>query len=226
MNADVESTPTVWLLLGKGTGGNGQMKSLGAALGWPHETKQLVYSRFSRIPNALLGASVLGVDRGASSPLTPPWPDLVIAASRRSAPVARWIKQQSGGRTRLVHLMHTQAPLEPFDLILTTPQYRLPAHPNVVHQAAPLVRIDTDRLAAAAADWSPRFAELRRPFTALLVGGNSSSYVLTAETAGQLARNVIDCSQRSTARCTGTAGSRTRLEIRTSAILPLPIALS
>jgi len=166
------------------------MKSLGAALGWPHETKQLVYSRLSRVPNALLGASVLGVDRGASSPLVPPWPDLAIGASRRSAPVARWIKQQSGGRTRLVHLMHTQAPPEPFDLILTTPQYRLPARPNVRHQAAPLVRIDADRLTAAAADWAPRFTALRRPFTALLVGGNSSSYMLTAEVAGRLARDV------------------------------------
>jgi mitochondrial fission protein ELM1 len=182
--------PTVWLLLGKGTGGNGQMKSLGAALGWPHEIKQLVYSRLSQVPNALLGASVLGVDRGASSPLAPPWPDLVIAASRRSAPVARWIKQQSGGCTRLVHLMHTQALPEPFDLILTTPQYRLLARPNVLHQAAPLVSIDPDRLAAAATEWSPRFAELPRPFTALLIGGNSSSYVLSAETAGRLARDV------------------------------------
>ena len=78
-------TPTVWVLLGKGAGGNGQLKSLAHALGWPYETKQLVYNRVSRCPNLLLGASVLGLDRRASSPLTPPWPGLVIAASRRSA---------------------------------------------------------------------------------------------------------------------------------------------
>jgi mitochondrial fission protein ELM1 len=183
-------TPTVWVLLGKGTGGNGQLKSLAQALGWPYETKQVVYNRVSRCPNLLLGASLLGVDRRASSPLAPPWPDLVIAASRRSAPVARWIKDRSGGHSRLVHLMHTQAPLAAFDLIVTTPQYRLPAYPNVLHTAAPVVRIDPDRLTEAAAYWAPRFADLPRPYTVLLVGGNSSSYVLGAETAARLAREV------------------------------------
>jgi hypothetical protein len=83
--------------------------------------------------------------------------------------------------------MHTQAPLEHFDLIITTPQYRLPARPNVLHNAAPLNRIDPERLAAAATRWAPRLAQLPRPYTALLVGGDSSSYVLDPATAHRLA---------------------------------------
>lgn len=182
--------PTVWVLLGQGTGGNAQMTSLAQALGWPYETKHLVYNRFSHCPNLLLGAAAIGVDRERSTPLAPPWPDLVIAASRRSAPVARWIKRQSSGRTRLVHLMHTQAPLEHFDLIITTPQYRLPQRPNVLHNTAPLTRLDPARMAAAVADWTTRWAHLPRPFTALFVGGNSSSYVLDAATAARLGRET------------------------------------
>lgn len=179
--------PAVWVLLGRGTGGNAQMVSLAQALAWPYETRHLVYSRYSHCPNLLLGASAIGIDRRRSAALEPPWPDLVIAGSRRSAPVARWIKRQSGGRARLVHLMHTQAPLEHFDLIITTPQYRLPAYANVLHNAAPLTNIDAARLAAAKAQWTARFAHLPRPFTALLVGGNSSSYVLDPATAERLA---------------------------------------
>jgi mitochondrial fission protein ELM1 len=178
--------PAVWVLLGTGTGGNAQMVGLAEALGWPYETKRLVYSRYSHCPNLLLGASALGIDRRRSATLAPPWPDLVIAGSRRSAPVARWIKQRAGGRTRLVHLMHTQAPLAHFDLIITTPQYRLPARANVLHNAAPLTTIDPARVAAATAAWTARVAHLPRPYTALLVGGNSSSYVLDASTAARL----------------------------------------
>ena len=182
--------PTVWVLLGKGTGGNAQMTSLAAALGWPYEAKHLVYSRFSHVPNLFLGAAAIGVDRRRSTPLEPPWPDLVIAGSRRSAPVARWIKKQSGGVTRLVHLMHTQTPLEHFDLIITSPQYRLPARPNVLHNAAPLTAIDPTRRAAAAAQWTTRLAHLPRPYTTVLVGGDSSSFVLDPATADRLGREI------------------------------------
>ncbi|HVO24354.1 MAG TPA: ELM1/GtrOC1 family putative glycosyltransferase [Candidatus Margulisiibacteriota bacterium] len=182
--------PRVWVLLGRGVGGNGQMSSLAQALGWPYEAKHLVFNRLSFCPNLLLGAAAITLDHRRSSPLRPPWPDLVIAGSRRSAPVARWIKKQSGGATRLVHLMHAQAPLEHFDLVVTTPQYRLPTRHNVLHNIGPLNHIDPARLAAAGATWAARFAGLQRPYTALLVGGNSSSYLLDPDTAARLAREA------------------------------------
>jgi mitochondrial fission protein ELM1 len=182
--------PKVWVLLGKGVGGNGQMRSLAQALGWPYEAKHLVFTRLSHCPNVLLGAAAITLDRRRSSPLRPPWPDLVIAGSRRSAPVARWIKKQSGGATRLVHLMHTQAPLAHFDLVITTPQYRLPQRNNVLHNVGPLNHVDPAQLAAAAATGAARFAGLARPYTALLVGGNSSSYLLDPGTAARLGREA------------------------------------
>ena len=182
--------PKVWVLLGAKAGGNGQLISLATALGWPYETKQLAYNPLNRIPNLLLGASLLSLRRRQSSPLGPPWPDLVIAASRRSAPVARWIKKQSGGRTKLVHLLHAQAPLDLFDLIITTPQYCLPVRRNVLHNAAALNRIAPERLAVAASQWQDRFVNLPRPYTALLVGGNSSTYHLDSAIVAELGRQV------------------------------------
>ncbi len=188
--------PRVWLLLGKGVGGNRQMRTLAEALGWPFEEKQLAFNALQRMPTMLLGASVRTVDRRRSTPLSPPWPDLVIAASRRSAPVALWIRRQSGGRTRLVHLLHAQAPLHWFDLLVTLPQYRLPRLPNVMHAAAPLLRLDAAVLAAAGATWAPRLAALPQPRTALLVGGDSSSYAFDATTAARLARTASAHAQR------------------------------
>jgi mitochondrial fission protein ELM1 len=205
----MSAPPTVWVLLGKGTGGNGQMKSLAAALGWPYETKELAYNRLQRCPNLLLGASGVSLDRSRSSTLAPPWPDVVIGGSRRSAPIARWIKKQSRGATRLVHLMHTQAPLAAFDLVITTPQYRLPARDNVLHNTVPLNHIAPERLAAAATQWAPRFAALPRPWIAVLIGGSSSSYRLGETVAARLGREVSACARAQGGAILLTTSART-----------------
>jgi len=164
--------------------------SLAEALGWPYEAKTMAYNRLNRLPNLMLGASLLSVRRDIAHTLRPPWPDLVIAASRRSVPVARWIRSRSEGRTKLVQLLHAMAPLDLFDLVITTPQYRLPPRPNLLHLSAVLNRIDPARLAASAARWAPRFETLPRPHLALFVGGNSATYRLDVETARKLGERL------------------------------------
>jgi mitochondrial fission protein ELM1 len=178
--------PKVWILLADRAGGNGQLISLAEALGWPYERKAIAYNWLNRCPNILLGATLATVRQSAASRLSPPWPDVIIGASRRSVPVARWIRERSGGRAKLVHLLHAMAPLDLFDLVITTPQYRLPARPNVLHLAAALNRIDDDRLAAAAEYWASRLNHLPRPLVALFVGGNSASHRLDGATAARL----------------------------------------
>jgi uncharacterized protein len=178
--------PKVWILLADRAGGNGQLISLAEALGWPYERKTIAYNWLNRCPNILLGATLATARPNAANQLQPPWPEVVIGASRRSVPVARWIRKQSGGRTKLVHLLHAMAPLDLFDLVITTPQYRLPKRSNVLHLAAALNRLDGDRLVAAAAQWEPRLTHLPRPYVALFVGGNSATYRLDAATAGRL----------------------------------------
>jgi len=182
--------PRVWVLFGKGTGGNGQMQSLADALGWPYEIKQLRHNALNLVPNILLGATRITLDARNSSLLAPPWPDLVIAASRRSAPVARWIRKKSGGRTKLVHLLHVQAPLSWFDLIVTMPQFCLPERDNILHVTGVLNRIDPAAMSEAAVAWQLRLGHLPRPWTALLVGGNSSAYLLDPATAARLGREA------------------------------------
>ncbi len=161
------------------------MISLAKSLGWPFETYQLVHNPLNLIPNLLLGATDVTLNKKKSAPLKPPWPDLVIAASRRSTPVALWIREQSGGRTKLVHLLHVQAPLSWFDLIITTPQYRIPERANVLHNTGPLNQISLSSEMQTEA-WRQRFKDLPRPYTLMLVGGNSSSYDFDSATAKRL----------------------------------------
>ena len=188
LGSSSQATPRlrVWVLLGRRSGDNAQLLRLAEALGWPFEAKRIRYNRLDRCPNLLLGASKLSVDTRRSDPLAPPWPDLVIAASRRAAPLALWIKKQSGGHSRLVHLLHTQAPLHYFDLVVTTPQYRLPERSNVLHNLLPLNAAPPEVLQSYAAQWRARLEHLPRPWIAVFVGGNSLNYRLDTPTARQL----------------------------------------
>jgi mitochondrial fission protein ELM1 len=82
------------------------------------------------------------------------------------------------------------APLDRFDLIVTTPQCCLPELPNILHNVGPLNRLAEKRLAMAGEQWAPRLKDLPRPFVVLLVGGNSSTYELDPGSAGRLGREA------------------------------------
>ncbi|MGH6958928.1 MAG: mitochondrial fission ELM1 family protein, partial [Dongiaceae bacterium] len=178
--------PKVWVLVGRRAGDRAQLLGLAEALGWPFEVKELAYNRLHNLPNLLLGASTATLDRNHSSPLAQPWPDLVLDCGKRSVPIARWIRDQSGGRMRWVHLGRSWAPIELFDLVITTPQYRLLPRPNVLLNAAPLHRVTPERLAESAAAFERPWTDLPRPWFALLVGGDSPPYVLDPATAQRL----------------------------------------
>jgi len=181
------AAPRVWLLTGHKAGDNNQVQALAEALHWPCETRQLRYRPWELLSNRLLGVTLAGIDRAASSPLEPPWPDLVITAGRRNEPVARWIRRQSGGRTRLVHLGRPWAPLDTYDLIVVTPQYFLPARDNVLHVDLPLHRITRAGLDRVASEWRGRVAGLSQPWWTVLLGGDSGAFVFTPDKAVALA---------------------------------------
>jgi len=187
-----EEPPRVWVLVDDRPGNSTQSLGLADALGWPAEIKRLHCGPLARLHNRLLGASLAGIDRRRSSPLQPPWPDLVIAAGRRTAPVARWIGEQARGRTRLVEIGRKGADsADDFDLCITPAYCRLFPHPNRVETGAPLHRVTPDRLAAAAECWRERLDGLPRPRIALLVGGTSGQYRLTAAAARRLGEDVM-----------------------------------
>lgn len=209
------SPPRVWLLHGRHAGDNAQIDALagapgpqsGAGLGWPVELHRLHFSALSRLPGWLKGASRLGLTQ-SDPPLAPPWPELVIAAGRRSAGVARWIARQSRGRTRTALLGRPQASLSAFDLVLTTPQYGLPVRSNVLHLPAPL----TTAVADDASDierWRQRWAALPQPWIGLLVGGHRSPYRIDAVAAGRLAVAARELAARLGGSVLATTGPRT-----------------
>jgi mitochondrial fission protein ELM1 len=184
--------PSTWVLADDRPGNTTQSIGLAEGLGWPFQIKKLKHAPLGRLHNRLLGASLAGIDAAASDPLAPPWPELVIAAGRRTAPVALWIREQSAGRTRLVQLGRGGADLaELFDLAVTPAYCRLFPHPNRIETAATLHSVSRSRLAQAAASWRQRLESAPAPRIALLVGGTSGQYRLGPDTARRLAQDVL-----------------------------------
>jgi len=182
--------PRAWVLAGDKPGDNAQLLSLAAALDWPFEVKQLRFRAPRSRLASLAGRDRFPLERAAKSQLVPPWPDVVLGCGQRSVAVAHRIRRQAGPSTRLVWLGRPRVDLDQFDLILTTPQYRVPQHRNVVHLALPLHRVDRQAWDRAAAEWQERFAALPRPLIAVLIGGSAVPFVFDVPTARRLARQA------------------------------------
>src|SRR5262245_5175356 len=129
---------SVWVLQSVHAGDNAQARALAHLLGVESTLKQLVFTHFWHVPNVFLRGNLASIDRAKSAPWEPSFPDLVIGVGRRTVPVALWIKQQSGGRTKLVQMGRPRAPTAWFDLLITTPQYGLPSAANVLEIPLPL----------------------------------------------------------------------------------------
>ena len=182
--------PRVWLVTGYRAGERIQIVALGEALGWPFEIKRLTYRKNVFASSFFRGSNLRGIVREQSSPLEPPWPDLVISAGMRNEPVCRWIRNQTQGRVRIVHIGRPWARLEAFDLVVTTPQYMLPTRDNVLQNVTTLHRITPQRLAEAKAAWEARPHELSPPYIAVIVGGNSGPYTMGFQAGKRLARQA------------------------------------
>ena len=180
--------------MGDRTGDNSQVLGLGEALGWPLVEKHFVYTTYEKLVNLPFCAHLLGVVKQRSNALDAPWPDLVISAGRKNEPIARYIRaramKDAGQRVRLIHVGRPWAKPSTWDLVITTPQYRLPRDPNILHNETPLHRVTRARLDAAAPAWEARVAHLPRPRIAVLAGGNSGPYPFNRASGTRLAAQL------------------------------------
>jgi len=117
------------------------------------------------------GWPVSGLAAGAEA-LAPPWPDLVIGAGRRAAPVAAALRRLYA--VPAVQLLAPRMALEAFDLVVA------PAHDglggaNLLASTGAIGRLTPERIAAAAEPWRDRLGALPRPRVAVLIGGPSGA---------------------------------------------------
>jgi len=178
----------IWLLLGPRSGDNAQIRSIAAHLEMPGVEKHLTYNPLHMVPNVLKGASLLSLRPAARTQIRPPWPRMVIGVGKRSVAIARYIREKSGGSTRLVQLGRPRANRDHFDLVVTTPQYGLLPGANVLELPVPpsgLSRPDDEDLEAIQAQFT---AGKPRPYVILVAGGSNTTATFTVQAAQNLAR--------------------------------------
>ncbi|MEE9412801.1 MAG: ELM1/GtrOC1 family putative glycosyltransferase [Methylococcales bacterium] len=177
-------SPVVWVLKSGRAGENTQLEALAEELGWEYQVKQVHHRQ--GIPCFLLNSSLFGIDTEMSE-LSAPWPDLIISASAKNEPVCRWIRDHADKVVRLVHLGRPWSNIKHFDLIITTPQYRLPAKRNIQENTVPMhYSMDSARISDELRVWGAKLSDLPKPYVAVMVGGHSGPYSFDIRAAQRL----------------------------------------
>jgi mitochondrial fission protein ELM1 len=217
-----DPSPSIWVLADDRAGNVGQCLGVAEALGLPFDVKHIRYTRLGRLPNAMRGASLVGVTAESAATLTAPWPRLVIAAGRRTAPVARWIKRCSGAL--LAQIMDPgPGGRDEFDLIFV-PNHdgAPPGGDNIRRVTGAPHRVTAGKLAEAAEAWRPRFADLPRPWIALIVGGTTRHRPFTAAMATELGAQVGGLAAQAGGSVLVTTSRRTGAEAEAALLAAIP----
>ncbi len=195
------ASPHVWILWRRRKGDLDQMQRLVTALGWTYEIKRLNF-RGPDIP--ALAPLLIAAD---SDPLTPPWPSVLMCAEALPSIIARRLKRKSGGALKAVCIGRPAGTADAFDLVITTPQYRIPPAANVVELSLPLT-------APPAAGTSPPYPSVpQRPLVAVLVGGASFPDRLDGKIAAQLIGDIRQYTDRLGGTMAVATGPRSGAEV-------------
>ncbi len=179
--------PRIWALLDDRPGHHTQVKGLADRLGKPYETRTLSFNKLHRIPNPLIGANLLTLDRRKSDPLTPPFPDIVITMGRRCLPVARWIKRASGGSAKLIHIGRKGVTAaDEFSLLICCAHFNMPPHAHRLAVTLPPTQVTEAQLTKAKEEWPDLLAGRQAPHIVFLVGGETALHSMPAGYAHDL----------------------------------------
>lgn len=125
----------------------------------------------------------------AASAIAPPWPDLWIAAGRATLPLSTRVGRWSQGRAFVVQTQDPRTSLAGFDLVIP------PAHDGLAGEGVlPIAgaphRVTADAMAAARERFAAVIEPLPRPRVAILIGGKSKAFDLSAARAAALADEI------------------------------------
>ena len=191
---------TIWILTDNRIGSRHQAEGIAHYLEkdkFNIITKQLNYTKLASLPNLIRGKTLIGLDTPSKQLITSPYPDIVLSSTRRTAPIARYIKKHSP-QTKLVQLIHIgKTGLKEFEKVFVPEHdmYKLKS-PNIVYTTGAPHFITQEKLNQAQNTWETKFSHLPRPITALIIGGAIKKHPFTLENATHLAKLVYDYKQQ------------------------------
>lgn len=180
----------IWILADDRAGNRSQVLGVASYLQRPFTIKDLTYGPLVKVPNQIMPPSFSTLDSISRKELVEPWPNLIIAAGRRTAGIARRIKKLSSGDTRLVQIMNPGGSTKDFDL-LCVPTHDPPVFgSNIIQITGAPHTLTPERLASARKRWMPQLEDITPPRIALIVGGSTRRRKFTHAMAENLARSA------------------------------------
>lgn len=123
------------------------------------------------------------------SEIAAPWPDVWIGAGRASLPLSSRMRRWSGGRTFVVQIQDPRRAVSLFDLVIPPKHDRIQGD-NVLSITGSPHRLTPERLKAEYARFARKLDPLPAPRAAVLIGGKSRSFDLSAARAETLAHDL------------------------------------
>ena len=187
---------TLWILIDNRIGSRHQAEGIANYLNdsdFDIVYKNLSYTKFAGLPNFIRGRSLLGLTSESKQDIQYPYPDFVLSSTRRTAPIARYIKKKNPA-TKLIQLIHIgRTGLKDFELVFVPEhdRYKVKAE-NIRYTIGCPHFITSEKLSEAKKEWEPVFAHLPHPITALIIGGAIKKHKFSIENAEALAKLVTE----------------------------------
>jgi mitochondrial fission protein ELM1 len=187
---------TGWIISDGKAGNETQCRGVFDALGLRAEVKRIQPGRLQQIFSPYMSVSRAERFGEPGSPFAPPWPDFAIAAGRLTAPYIRALKRRAKLATYTIILQDPKVSLATADF------FWMPAHdrkrgPNVLTTIASPHGFSPERIAALRAMPPPAaFAAVPRPWVAVLIGGDGSSYTFKPPDMARFATALRSLAER------------------------------
>lgn len=204
----------VWVLLGPHKGDNNQVLALAEALGLPFRSIDCRYRWYGHLPAVCRAESLSPLTAECRIEIAAPWPSLVLGIGQRSAPVARYIKRQSGGRTKVVRLGDPMVNPALFDLVITTTQYAVRDAANVIRLPVTITTAGETPPDGVEGRWLEQFA---RPRRLLIIGGKTSLWSFPPRAISDAAKELNDRARREGGSVIAVTSPRTSPQLLTAA---------
>lgn len=183
----------VWVLADDRAGNVTQAIGVAEALGFSYEIKNIEYTKLGGLPNWIRGKTKIGISESSAQAIQDtPFPDFVIGAGRRTAPIGRYIKKISEGKTKHIQIMYPNFPSKDIDLIATPEHDKIDDRENLIKTLTAPHKITKKVLKENTEKWSKSFENLSHPLIAVFVGGKTRKYNLIPSMVNALTGNIYD----------------------------------
>jgi uncharacterized protein len=179
-----------WALIDYRPGTAQQVLGVARATGFHVTEKTLHYNRLADLPNyCMFGYGLRGIAQDHRKILAPPYPELIISAGRRSAPVVAYIKARSPN-TKLVHLMRPEWRDDVFDMVILPRHDRYDNASNVVTTLGAPHALSDELLFKSRARYPLNAERYPHPYTLICIGGNTPHGTFSIEDGRKLVKSL------------------------------------